>query len=277
MEARITTLKKDVFHRKEVNNMDSEEQKALNDEAEQINLNAPPPLEESTEEVPTVEAEVATEAEPEVTETEERSKGAQARIRELNTKAKEAEARADSLAERLAALTGSVDPAVDNQPFNPADPIVAPGEEIDVTELNRRIMERDQKNFRNVEALITLKQKQSDTIGRINSEAIESMRVYPELDPDSESYNEELSDTIAQAVEAHVKADPYNASVKKFTDKLMKPYKGAIEKSVGQVTENLAKQVSETALRPTSIRKTEKTANEKSIQELEAELGIIQA
>jgi hypothetical protein len=55
----------------------------------------------------------------------------------------------------------------------------------------------------------------------------------------------------------------------------MKPYKAAITREVGQATENIAKQVSETALRPTSVRKPEKAAGDKTLAELEQELGIV--
>lgn len=161
--------------------------------------------------------------------------------------------------------------------FNPQEPIVADGEEIDVAELNRRIATRDQRILQQASANANLMQKQSEAINRINSEASEMIRAYPELDPDHESFNKELSDTIAEAVEAHVRANPYTASVKQFTARLMKPYQGAVTKEVGKATENIARQVSQAALRPTSVRNTEKTASEKSIAELEQELGIVQS
>ncbi len=250
---------------------------ALKKEAEEINRAAESPTaEQTTEEVVEPEAEVATEAEGETTETGESKKGFQSRVRELNTRAKEAEERAKSLEDRLAELTGSVEPSVDNQPFNPSEPIVADGEEITIAELNRRQTEREQKMFRNTEALITLKQKQTDAINRINSEASDMIRAYPELDPDNESFNRELSDTVTEAVEALVKADPYKASVKGFVAKLMKPYKGAVAKEVGEATENLAKQVSETALRPTpSLKAGEKSDSELTTTELENKYGVI--
>jgi hypothetical protein len=57
----------------------------------------------------------------------------------------------------------------------------------------------------------------------------------------------------------------------------MKPYLRAVNKEVGQATENIAKQVSESALRPTSIRKEEKATADKTVEELEQELGVVQA
>jgi len=213
------------------------------------------------------------------TETEEsKKKGYSQRVRELNTRAKEAEAKAQSLAEKLQMLTGQ-SPEVGNQPTQTVDePIIRPGEEIDGTELDTRLRSREAKILQRADALVTLRNKQNDAVNRINSEASQVVSVYPELNPDDgEHFNKELSETVTEAVEAYVKADPYNASVKKFVARLMKPYQMAVAKEVGQATENIAKQVSETALRPTSIRKAEKSASEKSIAELESELGIVQA
>src|SRR5690606_19136586 len=114
-------------------------------------------------------------------------------------------------------------------------------------------------------------------VTRINSEASEIMREYPELNPDSDQFNRELSESITEAVEAQIRLNPYSASVKQIVGKLMKPLKGAVTKEVGKASDTMAKQVSQAALRPTSVRKGEKPAEEKTIAELEAELGIVQS
>jgi len=124
-------------------------------------------------------------------------------------------------------------------------------------------------------SLVELEVKKSEAINRINNEAAEVVRKYPELDPESDDFNRELSDTVTEAVEAHVKANPFSASVKGFVAKLMKPYQGAVTKEVGKANEQLAKQVSSAALKPTSVSKKEKSASEKTIEELERELGIV--
>lgn len=261
--------------------MDSEETRALNEEAEAINRrNATPALEEDTaEEVAEPNVEPTGEAVEEPTETAgEPKKGAQTRIRELNQKAKAAEERAHSLEQRIAELTNPVGLPTPQMPaYDPQEPLIAPGEEIDVTELNRRQTIREQKLLQQATANAHLIAKQNEAINRINNEASMAMRKYPELDPDNENFDEELSETIADAVLGVIQTNPYSASVTKFVDRLMKPYKGAVAKQVGQATENIAKQVSQAALRPTAIRKQEKTAAEKTIAELEAELGIVQS
>lgn len=227
--------------------------------------------EETTEDVSTPQKEVESteETADEVvpTETDDSShKGASNRIRELNAKAKAAEAKAQSLAQRLEEITGSQEPSVIPN-YNPP---VEPGSEISPEQYRNDV-------GRQADAIVTLRLKQQETLNKIKSESVDAVRAYPELDPESDSFNKDLSDTVTEAVEAHVRADPYKSSVRGFVDRMMKPYQRAVNKEVGKASENLAKQVSESALRPTQMKSPNKGANEKSIAELEAELGVIQA
>ena len=219
--------------------------------------------EETTEEVTTEESPEASEPTEEETETVESSKGANQRIRELNSRAKAAEQKAQSLAQRLEELTGSNEPM--GQPYQPS---VEPGSEISPDQYKQDVM-------RTADSLVNLRLKQQEAIGRIKSESVEAVRKYPELDPDSEHFNKELSDTIFDATEAFVSKNPYSASVGTFVDRLMKPYQKAVSAEVGKATENLAKQVSQAALKPTTVRNEEKGLEDKSIAELEAEYGIV--
>jgi hypothetical protein len=227
-----------------------------------------PTVEQTTEEVEEPEIEVATEEEGTETETAESNKGAAHRIKELNQRAKAAEERAKSLADRLAEIT---EPIGSQEQYVPQyNPQVSEGETI--------TPERYQADVARVaDARVELKIKQNDAVNRINQESNDVIRKYSQLNPDSDDFDKELSETVTEATEAMVRQNPYSASVSKFVDRLMKPYQGSVAKEVGKVTENIAKQVSETALRPTSIRKQEKPASEKSIAELEQELGIVQA
>ena len=212
----------------------------------------------------------------EVSEEEAKKKGYSQRVRELVKEREEEKAKVKSLAEKLAELTSSEEPKA-YQPTSALqeEPIARPGEELDASELERRLQAREQRILQKADALSTLRAKQSDVVNRINSEANEAIKAHPQLDPDSDSFDRELSETVTEAVEAHVRANPYKSSVKKFVGRLMKPYERAIAKEVGQETENIAKQVSGAALRPTSIKPKEKPANDKTIEELEEELGVI--
>lgn len=239
-------------------------QEALN-EGEENTVDATPAPEQTTDEVTEPEStETGEETESEM--SEEPKKGFQARVRELNTRAKIAEERAESLAQKLAAITGSVEPNDynSNQTFTPQ---LEPGAELSQEQYQQHVLKA-------ADGLVTLRLKQSEARNRINNEANEVIREFPELDPDSENFNKDLSDAVTESVEAYIRNNPYSASVKQHVAKLMKPYKGAVAKEVGKASENIAKQVSQTALRPTTIRKQEKTAGEKSIAELEKELGI---
>ncbi len=258
-----------------------EDNKALNDTGE-VTPETTPVAETPTEEVAEVVEETVptgtAEPTPEIIETEESpKKGYSQRIRELDTKAKMAEAKAQSLAEKLAELTGSVEPRVDYQPYNPQEPLIAPGEEIDVNELNRRQTAREQRILQQADAMAQLRSKQSEAITRINNNANEAVRAYPQLDPQSEVFDRELSDIVTEATEGYVNKNPYTADVKKFVDRLMKSHNGAVTKEVGKATENIAKQVSETALRPSSIPTSEKSDAELTVEELEKKYGVIQS
>lgn len=251
--------------------INNEENLALN-ESEENTIDASPALEQTPEEAEELfeeaESTETVETESNEAETEDSSKkGANQRIRELANKAKQAEQEKEALASRLAALTGSDEPVGE---FPQYQPQVEPGTEISPEQYQADIM-------RAADSLVSIRIKQQDAINRINREAEQSIKAFPQLDPSSGNFDKELSDTIAEATEAYVKQNPYSASVYKFVEKLMKPYNRAVENGVSQVTENVAKQVSEAALRPTQVRQTEKSIKDMTPEELEQKLGIVQA
>lgn len=221
------------------------------------------PAEETktTEDVSPKSNESINSVEPEETETvqKEPKKGATARIRELNGEVK-------SLKQRLEEITGGNGEIPVQQPRTQIDL----DSEITPDQYRQHIMQE-------ADAIVNLRLKQSEATSRIDKESSEVMRTYPQLDPDNDLFDKELSETITEAIEAQVRLNPYTTSVKKFADRLMKPFMKAVSNQVAQEKETITRQVSETALRPTNVRKPEKTAAEKSIAELEAELGIVQA
>lgn len=228
---------------------------------------------EVTEEVEETSTESTEEVEEESTETDGQKKGFSQRVRELNSRAKEAEMRAaqaeaeaQSLAQRIAELTGSDEPSA----TAPKYPQIEPGQEYTPEQYQQHVAAAAAQ-------IVDLKLKQQNAIQRIQSETSEAVRVYPELDPTSDSYDPDLSKSVTEAVEAKVRANPYSANVKSYVDLLMKPYRRAVTKEVGKVSEKLATQVSQAAARPTSVHKSEKSLAEKTIQELERELGVVQS
>ena len=204
------------------------------------------------------------------------NKGEENRIRELSHLNKVKEQEIKSLQDRINELTTQQEPSFQFPEYNPNEPLVKPGEDtLDANELNKRISDREHRLLRTAEARAELRTRQIDAENRIKSETEQVMQTYAQLNPSSKEFDQELSETVTEALEAHIRVNPYNAKVKQFAEKLMKPYRKAIDKEVGQATEKIARQVSEAALRPTSVRKQEKTAAEKTIAELEAELGIV--
>jgi hypothetical protein len=246
----------------------------------------PSTSQETTEEVEEPQGDVATEPEVTEAETAESNKGYSQRVRELNAKAKaaeqkavEAEQRAQSLSERIAELTQPI--GLEGQSSPTYSPTVNEGDEITPEKYQGDINQAANQ-------IVEWRLRQERAVNKIERDTNEAIRKYPELDPDNkEIFNQELSDAVTEAVEKEalittydrngkaVKTVNLNANIDKFVDKLMKPYKASVAREVGQVSENIAKQVSETALRPTTVRKQEKAAQDKTLAELEAELGIV--
>lgn len=229
----------------------------------------------ATGEVETPETEPTGEVESgESTETEDAPrKGASSRIRELNAEKKSAEKRAmtaeeeaSSLKAKIAELTGSVEPTV---PQAPTIPQIEPGQEYSPEQYKQHVLQA-------ADALVTLKVKQNNAVTRIQNETAQVLQAYPQLDPENEAFDKDLSDSITEATINYIQQNPYTASPKAFVGKMMKPYQRSVVKEVGKVTENLAKQVSEAATRPTSVStKGEKPDSELTIAELEKKYGVI--
>lgn len=246
-----------------------EDQMALNNTASEA-VSESPTEEKAGPEVSDTEA-----VETESTETEQATeetqhsegskKGAQNRIRELSAELKKERAERQSLAEKIAEYTGSLDSSAQAPQYNSA---IQPGSEISLDQYEQDIS-------RKADAIVQFRLKQNEVINRINAESQEAIKANPQLDPDSDEFDEELSESITKATIAFARVNP-TESIKKFVDGLMKPYKNSINKGVAQAQENIAKQVSQAALRPTQVKMPEKTAEEKSIEELEKELGITQ-
>jgi hypothetical protein len=145
-------------------------------------------------------------------------------------------------------------------------PITPPQEstdgEITVEELMRR-----------QDALVQLRMAQQQHLNRVENESLDVVRKYPELDPDSDSYVPELSESLVKATMSFIQHNP-TESVTKFVDGMMSPYKKAVEKQSVVQKETITKQVSEQAMRPTQVPDQEKPFEELSIEEMEKKLGV---
>jgi hypothetical protein len=212
------------------------------------------------------EGEVATEPkEKESKEEVPAKKGAEARIRELNSRAKSAEEKVQSLSEQLENYTRGVAPQ-GSQSYTPQ---VTPGSEISPEQYQNDVL-------RTADGLVQIRLNQFKVVENINREANLAIKDHPELDPDSEHFDKELNDSITEATLAYARSNP-TGSVRKFVDKLMKPYKRSLTKEVAKESEIIAKQVSQTALRPTPSKNTEKSYADMTEKELEKMLGVVQS
>jgi hypothetical protein len=242
-----------------------EDQKGVKDTVVEPEVESP-----TTQETPTVEGdkpeEVNLTEETETVEepkTEESGKTANTRIRELNAKLKEEKTKSQSLAEKIAELTNSVE-----EPQAPFQPQVEPGAEVTPDQYKADVV-------RTAQAIAQLEIQRERALNRIHTESQEAIKKYPKLDPNSESFDKELSESVTEATLAYVRATP-TASVTKFVDSLMRPYEKSLLHAEGQAEEKMAKQVSQAALRPTQVKAEEKPFDSLSISEMEKKLGGIQ-
>lgn len=215
---------------------------------------------EVTDSAPEAEAEEKEEAQESETATK---KGAQERIRELNSKAKAEKERADTLAQQIEALTAN-----SQMPDFQAPPPLNEGGEITAEELENRAVQRAVSIFQ-------LQSRQQQVAQAVQREAYEAMKEHPELDPDAgDHYDPELSEAVTESALAYVRANP-GKSLKSYINKMMQPYKRAVKREIGDLADTVTRQAAEKALRPTSTPKGEKRPEDMSEKELEERLGIV--
>lgn len=237
-----------------------DEQKAVND-VPVADSTESPAVEPAAPETPPAEEE---KTESEVTESKE-VKPVEKRIHKLVDERDREKAKAESLAKQVEELTAQI--SGQPQGVYPQQPIVEPGAEVTPEQYKEDIV-------RQAQAITQLEIQKERMINRVNQEAIESMRNHPELDPDSDVFDKELSDMVVESVKSQILSNP-NASPKKLINKIMQPYRKAIEQKVAATTETITKQVSESAARPTQVKVVEKPFDQLSEREMEEKLGSV--
>lgn len=241
-----------------------DQNKALNDQAEVETANNTTPVQNETAAVDSTTTE------------ESPKKGFSARVQELANARRVAEEENRSLRAQLEELTRNVPTAEKQLPQeDPLPPLIKPGEEVTVEEVNRRQAERDRLLLERASKISRIQSQQDLAIERINREAKELLRKYPELDPANETFDNELSGAVTEAAEAYVKANPQK-SLEEFVDKQMKLHKRAVTREEKAEQAEVARQQSQTAIRPSITKPEEKKFEELSIAEMEAKLGVVQ-
>lgn len=238
----------------------TDEHEAINTDEENIQDDSPTseenPSEEGWTEVSAEKTEKSTEEEPD--KDDKKFTGAEKRIHQLVDERDEAREKAQTLAERLAELERD---DVSQGEYAPQQPPNNQGGERELTIDDLRTIAR-------------LEVEKERTVARINSEARELEKLYPELNKDSDQFDTEVSNAVTSAVWLEIQRDP-SKSVIELGEKYMKPYMKLAEKAVGQEKSNLAKQASDGALKPVNVKASDKKLEDKSIEELEAELEMV--
>ena len=239
-----------------------DEQKTVNETDEKIIPPTSSVEETNTSEVKAeaVKSEKTEKSTEEVATKDEKLTGAEKRIHQLVDERNQAKAEAEDLSAKLLEFTSA-----------PADTGYNPTNQPTKGESQGGEQELTIDDLRAVARLEVEKEK---TISRINSEALEAQKLHPELDKTNELFDPEVNEAVTTAVWLEIRNNP-SLSVKKLTDKYMRPYRKAAEKAVGQEKANLTKQVNDEALRPSNVKVAEKPFADKSLAEMEAQLGIV--
>lgn len=198
-----------------------------------------------------------TEKSAEGTDTESKFTGAEKRIHSLVDKVKEKDSVIEDLTSKLAELQS-------NDVQQGGFPDYVP----DTQNTERELTIDDLRTITRLEI------EKEKTVNRINNEAAEAIRLHPELDKKSDVFDEDINNAVTSAVWNAIQRDP-SQSVLGLTDFYMKPYIASAERAVGKEKANLAKQASDGALRPVSIKSTDRRPEDMSIAELEATLEMV--
>jgi hypothetical protein len=133
----------------------------------------------------------------------------------------------------------------------------------------------DDITTRKANAIVDMKLAAQNNANRIKAELRDALSDYPELNPrNEEMFDEDLSDSVSESVKAFIRSNP-TGDVRGFIDKTIKPFKRAVDKGVAAKQQTVAKQATQTALRPSSVPSTDKKFEELSISEMEKKLGFV--
>lgn len=241
--------------------MQEDQQEALNQEVETETTISESPAEDQTADVQT-DVSIETPVVP--------KKGAQSRIRELSGENR-------SLKEKIAELTSPVGFSAPEVPYMPQDnrPLVGADEAIDANELERRMQQREQIMLQKANQLVDFRSRQNAVIQQINSHAEELVNKYEELNPESDSFNEELNNDVFEIAKDKLKADP-TADIRKLVAKQVALHRRAASKEEKQTQAVITKQAAQSAIRPSQTKTVDTPFEKLSIDEMRSKLGYAQ-
>jgi len=197
------------------------------------------------------------------------SERTQKRIRELNEKAKKAEELEVELEELKSrqedrfvkpyenAINKGLftdDNSFQNTPFETSSNKSLPWDmEQPQSEEKVITMEEYQKNVLNTaDIIVQARMAQFNKANEIRSDLEKVESKYEELNPESDEYNEDVSNKISSLFETQLKADQ-NARLSKFVDSIMSLRKKSEQKGKDSVTTKMVEQKAEEAISPHEI------------------------
>lgn len=222
---------------------------------------------EPTGDVPEEKSEETDSPEPEKAS----KKSAQGRIKQLNNELKQERQKRSAIEEQIESI-------MEENKRNPFSPLNMPNptqgrlaQPNERGEITYEDYQRDVQNNAKAAVEAVLSQQQ------LKREALEVVRENPELDPNSESFDPDLSEAITEAVAAKHRLSS-NLSIRETVNKLLKPYKKAAEKAIDSQKRDLVSQVASGGIRPGSSPSPEsenKQFEELSLEEMESKLGKV--
>lgn len=229
-------------------------------------------------------------------EKKQLSDKAQKRYRHLSEKSRKAEARAAELEKEVEKLRATQEkrftsgiqpfplgtqekppamavsqeepsiPATEKLPWEPQAPATpAPAGEV------REISEEDYKRdvIQTADYIIRARLGQFEKSNEIKTDLKDVESKYPELNPDSSEYSEEMSNKLSKLFEAQLRAAP-GTRLKTFVTDIMSLRKSGEEKGKAEVTAKVVEQKAEEAVSPSEVAPpAEKSFEEMTLEEKE--------
>lgn len=152
---------------------------------------------------------------------------------------------------------------------------VNPGEELTVEEYKKRLQQAEERGASRAQSLVQLEMARQRRLDQIDRDIHKVEDDFPQLNPDSDDYDPDLSKAVTKALKQMVNND-INTDVYKEVEGFMKPYQRARKSISAEEKKEAAKQIAESASRPSSPS-VPKSGQEgkKTWKDIEKEVGIV--
>lgn len=161
------------------------------------------------------------------------------------------------------------------QPVNQFVPQVEPGSEITPEQYQKDVMSAAQTITQLEINKLRAEQAQKEYVENFDRDVAYTESKYSELNADSPNYDSKLSEKVANMYEKLSAKNP-NIRLRDIVDDVMEVAERKSTRATAQTNSQIKRQADESALKTTTTAKpAAKTAEEKSLAELEQELGYV--